>query len=113
MHRHRLGDGESFPTDDATEDCALIGQLPAFVAPGDLVVLVALVAIAPGVESGIFWQQRWQWLPAKGQGLLGIEVVDPVTVDVGLPETRLGGMQRRQRVAEFRGRGRSRGGRRR
>ena len=92
MHCYPFGDGQAFSTDDTAEERTLIRQFPALVAPGDLVVLVALMAIAPGVESGIFWQQRWQRLPAEGQRLLSIEVVDSVAINVGLPETRLVGM---------------------
>lgn len=111
MHCYPFGDGQAFSTDDTAEERPLIRQFPALVAPSDLVVLVALVAIAPGVEPGIFWQQRWQRLPTEGQRLLGIEVVDPVTVDVGLPETRLFGLQRRQCITKICGRGRGGRGR--
>ena len=110
VDRDGLGNRQALAAEHAREHRAFVGLLPALVAPRDLVVLIALMAIAAAVEARVFGQQRRR-LTSESRGLLRVVVVDAVTVHEGRPQARLRRMQRRQRRLEFGGDQRRRGGR--
>ena len=71
-----LGHGHARAAEDAAEQRAQVGLVPAAVGPG-LLVLVAPVAERPAVEAGERGQERRDiGLLREVFGLLGVEVVD-------------------------------------
>ena len=80
-HADALGHGHARAPEDAAQQRAQVGLVPAVVVPGRL-VLVAPVAVAcrrRGRELG--QERRDARLLQEVLGLLGVEVVEPVAVD--------------------------------
>ena len=94
-HAFRQGEARAF--EDTTKDVAEIAFSPASVFPGDLVVLVAPVALLTSVHAGKAGDQiRQRTMREKGDGLFAIVVEDPLAVHEGLPMAILRGVERLQ-----------------
>ena len=82
LHADAFRDGQTRSAEDAAEHRTMLRLVPAIVLPGHRIVLIAPMTLLAAIEARVDGQEFRGRLLAHGlDGLLGVEIKDPVAVD--------------------------------